>query len=104
MQVFHEQTANYIKNDARRLSPFFIPMLIPDIASGHISIRYGFRGPNYCVVSACATGNNNIGDELMLIQRGVADAALGGGCEAAASAVGSGGVEGMGERVTRGEE
>ena len=85
MQVFHAQTANYIENGARRMSPFFIPMLIPDIVSGHISIRYNFRGPNYCVVSACATGNNNIGDALMMIQRGTVDMALCGGSEAAVS-------------------
>ena len=104
MQVFHEQTANYIKNGARRLSPFFIPMLIPDIASGHISIRYGFRGPNYCVVSACATGNNNIGDALMLIQRGMADAALCGGSEAAVSELGIGGFNAMKALSTRNDD
>lgn len=104
MQVFHEQTANYIENGARRLSPFFIPMLIPDIASGHISIRYGFRGPNYCVVSACATGNNNIGDALMLIQRGMADAALCGGSEAAVSELGIGGFNAMKALSTRNDD
>src|SRR5690625_6978729 len=54
MQVFHEQTANYIKNGARRLAPFFIPMLIPDIATGHNSIRYRFRAPNDRWVAARA--------------------------------------------------
>jgi 3-oxoacyl-[acyl-carrier-protein] synthase II len=104
MQVFHEQTANYIANGARRLSPFFIPMLIPDIASGHISIQYGFRGPNYCVVSACATGNNNIGDALMLIQRGQADAALCGGSEAAVSELGIGGFNALKALSTRNDD
>ena len=46
----------------RRLSPFFIPMIIPDMASGVLSIRYTFRGPNHCVVSACATGNHSLAD------------------------------------------
>ena len=103
IQVFHEQTANYVQNGARFLSPFFIPMLIPDIASGHLSIEYGFRGPNYCVVSACATGNNNIGDALMLIQRGMADAALCGGTEASVSEMGIGGFNAMKALSTRNE-
>ncbi len=101
MQVFHEQTANYIKNGPRFLSPFFIPMLIPDIACGHISINYGFRGPNYCVVSACATGNNNIGDAFLLIQRGAADAALCGGTEASVTELGVGGFNAMKALSTR---
>ena len=62
LQTFQEQTQAYLKGGPRRLSPFFIPMMIPDMASGVIAIRYGFRGPNHCVVSACATGNHNIGD------------------------------------------
>lgn len=104
MQVFHAQTANLIEHGPRRLSPFFIPMLIPDIAPGHISIRYGFRGPNYCVVSACATGNNNIGDALMLIQRGTADAILCGGSEAAVSELGIGGFNAMKALSTRNDD
>jgi len=62
LQTFQEQTEAYLKGGPRRLSPFFIPMMIPDMASGMIAIRYGFRGPNHCVVSACATGNHNIAD------------------------------------------
>ncbi len=104
MQVFHEQTENYIKNGPRRLSPFFIPMLIPDIAGGHISIQYGFRGANYSVVSACATGNNNIGDAFLLIQRGVLDAALCGGSEASVSELGIGGFNALKALSTRNDE
>jgi 3-oxoacyl-[acyl-carrier-protein] synthase II len=104
MQVFHEQTATYIQEGVRRLSPFFIPMLIPDIASGHISIRYGFKGPNYCVVSACATGNNNIGDAFMLLQRGLADAAVCGGSEASVSELGIGGFNAMKALSTRNDD
>ncbi len=104
MQVFHAQTANYIENGARRMSPFFIPMLIPDIVSGHISIRYNFRGPNYCVVSACATGNNNIGDALMMIQRGTVDMALCGGSEAAVSELGIGGFNALKALSTRNDD
>ncbi len=104
MQVFHSQTANYIENGARRLSPFFIPMLIPDIVSGHISIRYNFRGPNYCVVSACATGNNNIGDALMMIERGTVELALCGGSEAAVSELGIGGFNALKALSTRNDD
>ncbi len=104
MQIFHAQTKNYIENGVRFLSPFFIPMLIPDIACGHMSINYGFRGPNYCVVSACATGNNNIGDAYMLIQRDAADAALCGGTEASVSELGVGGFQAMKALSTRNDE
>lgn len=104
MQVFRSQTENYLKNGARRISPFFIPMLIPDIVSGHISIRYKFRGPNYCVVSACATGNNNIGDVVMMMQRGVIDVALCGGAEAAVSELGIAGFNALRALSTRNDD
>jgi 3-oxoacyl-[acyl-carrier-protein] synthase II len=79
-------------------------MLIPDIASGHISMRYGFRGPNYCIVSACATGNHNIGDACMLIQRGIIDAAVCGGSEAPITQLGIGGFGAMKALSTRNED
>ncbi len=104
IKVFHEQVQTYIESGVRRLSPFFIPMLIPDIASGYISIEYGFRGPNYCVVSACATGNNNIGDAFLLIQRGLADAALCGGAESSVTEMGIGGFNAMKALSTRNDE
>ncbi len=104
MQVFHEQATNYNENGPRRLSPFFVPMLIPDIASGHISMRYGFRGPNYCIVSACATGNNNIADAFILIQRGQADAAVCGGSEASISELGVGGFNALKALSTRNDD
>ena len=104
MQVFHQQTTTYNEEGPRRLSPFFIPMLIPDIASGHASIRYGFKGPNYCVVSACATGNNNIGDAFMLIQQGHAEAILCGGTEASISELGIGGFNALKALSTRNDD
>jgi len=104
MQTFHDQTAELITNGPRHISPFFIPRLIPDIAPGHISIRFGFRGPNYAVVSACATGNNNIGDAFMLIQRGQADAALCGGSEAPVTELGVSGFNAMKALSTRNDE
>jgi len=66
-----------------RVSPFFIPMMICDMASGQVSIRLGLCGPNSCVVTACATGTNAIGDAVETIRRGAADAMLAGGAEAA---------------------
>ena len=104
IQVFRSQTENYLRSGPRRISPFFIPMLIPDIVSGHISIRHGFRGPNYCVVSACATGNNNLGDVLMMIQRGSVDLALCGGAEAAVSELGIGGFNALKALSTRNDD
>ncbi|MFT4606067.1 MAG: 3-oxoacyl-[acyl-carrier-protein] synthase II, partial [Rhodothermales bacterium] len=101
MKTFHEQTVEYEKGGPRRLSPFFIPMLISDIAPGQISIRHGFRGPNYCVVSACATGNNNIGDAVMLIQADHADAAVCGGSEASVTQLGVGGFNAIKALSTR---
>ena len=101
IQTFQEQSDTHKDHGPRRISPFFIPMLIPDIAGGHISIRLGFRGPNYCIVSACATGNNNIGDAFMLIQRGMVDAAVCGGSEAAITQLGIGGFGAMKALSTR---
>jgi len=104
LQTFQDQTANYLENGARRISPFFIPMMIPDIASGHISMQYGFRGPNYCIVSACATGNNNIGDAFLLIQRGQADLILSGGSEASITELGVGGFNALKALSTRNDD
>ncbi len=101
IQTFQEQSDIHFQTGPRRLSPFFIPMLIPDIASGHISIRHGFRGPNYCIVSACATGNHNIGDAFMLIQRGMVDGVLCGGSEAAVTQLGIGGFAALKALSTR---
>jgi 3-oxoacyl-[acyl-carrier-protein] synthase II len=71
-----------VEKGPKRISPFFIPMFIPDIASGHVSMRYGMRGPNYCTVSACASSAHGIGDALRIIQRGEADVMVAGGAEA----------------------
>ncbi len=104
MQIFHKNTSDYIAAGPRRISPFFIPMLIPDIAAGQISIKYGLRGPNYSVVSACATGNNNIGDAFMLIKLGHADAILTGGSEASISDMGIGGFNALKALSRRNDE
>jgi len=91
IQTFYDQAVTNREQGPNRISPFFIPMLIPDIAAGHISIQHGFRGPNYCTVSACATGNNNMIDSFLLIKFGMADIMVAGGSEASISELGIGG-------------
>ncbi len=87
-----------------RISPFFVPMLISDIAAGHIAIRYGLKGPNYGTVSACATSSHSIGDALMLMQRGMADVMLAGGSEAVICPMGIGGFNAMKALSTRNDD
>lgn len=91
IQTFYTQSVINYTEGPNRISPFFIPMLIPDIAAGYISIHYGFKGPNYCIVSACATANNNMIDAYMLIKQDIADIILTGGSEAAINEIGIGG-------------
>lgn len=73
---------SYLEKGYRRVSPFFIPMIIPDMASGQVSIKLGAKGPNSCSVTACASGTNSIGDAFKVIQRGQADVMVTGGTEA----------------------
>ncbi len=84
-----------------RISPFFIPMLIADIAAGRISMKYGLKGPNYATTSACATSANAIIDSVMLIQRGDADVMITGGAEAVICPMGIGGFNAMKAISTR---
>ncbi len=81
----------YLKGGPRKMSPFFIPGSIVNMAAGNISIRYGFKGPNLALVSACTTGTHNIGDAARLIRYGDADVMLAGGSEAAITPLGLGG-------------
>ncbi|MBU8639959.1 beta-ketoacyl-ACP synthase II [Bacillus altitudinis] len=82
LETFEEQFEVYSNKGARRVSPFFVPMMIPDMATGQISIALGAKGVNSCTVTACATGTNSIGDAFKVIQRGDADAMITGGTEA----------------------
>ena len=87
-----------------RISPFFIPMLIADITAGRLSMTYGFKGPNYGTVSACATSGNCIIDSVMMIQHGYADIMLTGGSEAVICPMGVGGFNAMKALSTRNDE
>jgi 3-oxoacyl-[acyl-carrier-protein] synthase II len=87
-----------------RISPFFIPMLIVNEAPGHISMRFGAKGPNSSVVTACATGNHNIGDAWKMIQRGDADAIIAGGVESTITPLAVGGFNAMKALSTRNSE
>jgi 3-oxoacyl-[acyl-carrier-protein] synthase II len=82
METFENQYSTLLEKGARRVSPFFIPMMIPDMATGQVSIALGAKGVNSCTVTACATGTNSIGDAFKVIQRGDADVMVTGGTEA----------------------
>lgn len=94
----------YLEKGPRRISPFFIPMLIVNLASGQISIRFGAKGPNSAPATACATGSHSIGDAFKIIQRGDADAMIAGGTEAVITPLGIGGFNAMKALSTRNHE
>ena len=103
LHTFEEEAGYYALNADKgpKYNPFFIPKMIADIASGHISMEYGYHGPNYGVVSACASSNNAIIDAFNLIRLGKADAILTGGAEAAIFPAGVGGFNSMHALSTR---
>nr|WP_289038951.1 beta-ketoacyl-ACP synthase II [uncultured Allobacillus sp.] len=82
MSTYESQYEKFLDKGHRRVSPFFIPMMIPDMAAGQVSIQFGAKGINSCTVTACASGTNSIGDAFKVIQRGDADAMITGGTEA----------------------
>ncbi|WP_025948679.1 beta-ketoacyl-ACP synthase II [Geobacillus thermocatenulatus] len=82
METFEQQFEIFQQRGYRRVSPFFVPMMIPDMAAGQVSIILGAKGINSCTVTACATGANSIGDAFKVIQRGDADVMITGGTEA----------------------
>jgi 3-oxoacyl-[acyl-carrier-protein] synthase II len=88
METIYEASILVHQGRGRRLSPFFIPSALINLASGHVSIRYGFKGPNHSVVTACATGVHAIGDAARLIALGDADVMVAGGAEAAVNPLG----------------
>ncbi len=103
IKTFENEVMYYGKNEEKgpKFNPFFIPMMIADIASGHISIKYGFHGPNYTTTSACASSSNALADAFNLIRLGKADVMVTGGAEAAVCATGVGGFNAMHALSTR---
>ena len=101
MDTLHEQYKNLFEKGPNRVSPFFIPMMIANMAAGQVSIAFGLQGPSSCVVTACATGTNCIGDAMKVIQRGDADVMVAGGTEAAISPAGMAGFCSMKALSTR---
>ncbi len=96
LQTITEELKGYFAGDGTpRFSPFFIPKMIADIAAGHISIKYGFRGPNFSTVSACASSTNALIDAFNLIRLDKADVFITGGSEASATEIGIGGFNSM---------
>lgn len=102
LKTFQEEAREYFGGDGTpRFNPFFIPKMIADIAAGHISIKYGLRGPNYVCVSACASATNAIIDAFNLIRLGKADAIVTGGSEAGVNEMGMGGFNALKALSTR---
>jgi 3-oxoacyl-[acyl-carrier-protein] synthase II len=103
LHTFEEEAGYYAKNEEQgpKYNPFFIPKMIADIASGHVSMEYGYHGPNFGTVSACASSNNAIIDAFNLIRLGKADAIVTGGAEAAIFPAGVGGFNSMHALSTR---
>jgi 3-oxoacyl-[acyl-carrier-protein] synthase II len=91
LRIIEEQHKVLLEKGPSKLSPFLIPMLIVNEASGHVSMHLGFKGPNSCVATACATGNHAIGDAARIIQYGDADVMIAGGTEGAVTPMGIGG-------------
>ncbi|MDP5273407.1 beta-ketoacyl-ACP synthase II [Chengkuizengella axinellae] len=104
LQTWEEQHTILQKKGPKRVSPFFIPMMIANMASGQISIRTGAKGPNTTPVTACATGTHSIGDSYKIIQRGDADIMICGGAEAPITLIGMAGFSSLRAMSTRNDE
>jgi 3-oxoacyl-[acyl-carrier-protein] synthase II len=105
IDTFQTEVANFVTgNGTPRFNPFFIPKMIADIAPGHISIKYGFRGPNFTTVSACASSANAMIDAMNYIRLGKADVIVSGGSEAAVTEAGIGGFNAMHALSTRNDD
>lgn len=104
MYTFEDQTRVLVTKGPKRVSPFFVPMFIPDMAAGMVSIRFGAKGPNYATVSACASSGHAVGDALRILQRGDADIMLAGGTEAAITPLCIAGFSSMKAMSTRNDD
>jgi len=96
IQTLSDQFYNYTERGPSRVSPFLVPMMLPDTPGGKLAIKMGFRGINFAVVTACATGTNSIGEASEVIRRGQTDVMLAGGCEAAIVPLAMAGLSKMG--------
>jgi len=101
IRVLEEQQTIYLQKGPDRCSPFMVPMMIANMAAGHVAIRFGAKGPNSCTVTACASGSNAIGDAFRLIQRGEVQVAITGGTEAAVTPLSVAGFSAMKALSTR---
>lgn len=105
LETFIKEISDFVEGEGTpRFSPFFIPKMIADIAAGHISIKYGLKGPNYSTVSACASSAHALSDAFNLIRLGKADAFVSGGSEAAINQAGIGGFNAMHAISTRNDD
>lgn len=105
LETFYQEVKGFVEGGlVPRYSPFFIPKMLADIAAGYISMKYGFMGPNYCTVSACASSNHAMIDALAHIRTGRADIIIAGGSEAAVSPPGVGGFNAMQALSTRNDD
>lgn len=105
LDTFYQEVSAFSQGDGTpRFNPFFIPKMIADIAAGHISIKYGFRGPNFAIVSACASSANSLFDAMLYIRNGLADVFVAGGSEAAINPAGIGGFNAMHALSTRNDD
>jgi 3-oxoacyl-[acyl-carrier-protein] synthase II len=104
LPLIEEMHTEYANRGARRISPFFVPATIINMISGHVSMRFGFKGPNLAIVTACTTGLHNIGDAGRMIEYGDADVMIAGGAEATVSPLGVGGFASMRALSTRNDD
>ncbi|MFZ5567497.1 MAG: beta-ketoacyl-ACP synthase II [Pseudomonadota bacterium] len=104
LPLIEETHAEYTSRGPRRISPFFVPASIINMISGHVSMRYGFKGPNLAIVTACTTGLHSIGEAGRLIEYGDADIMIAGGAEATVSPLGIGGFAAMRALSTRNDD
>lgn len=104
LQILENQYATYMQRGANRFSPFMIPTMITNIIAGQVAIRYGFKGPNFCITSACSSATHSIGEALRIVQHGEADVMLAGGTEAATTVLGLGGFCALRALTTRNDD